>query len=192
MINVHPIYIVASVFCTIATILITCQVYKNPNRLRMFVLFYSIVTLPAAFINVFTVEGALTLQADALTFVISTLLKVVSHFLMVLSVGYRLRMNGTYWKHPLILMGIFFLICTVASILLQIGFVIAYGQDIIYSRMLFFLFIIGLICAILADILAFTYTFLPLIRWKEESRDNEGHARTTALGVSKQKQVYLS
>ncbi|RCH78436.1 hypothetical protein CU098_002421 [Rhizopus stolonifer] len=181
--SVEVIYIVVAVFCSVATLLITSQVIKNPNRLRMFVMFYSIVTLPATVINALAAERVLDLKVDVLIFLISTLLKVVSHFLMILSVGHRLRLDQASWNHPLILFGSVFLVITVVAILLQLIFVTTHFKVFEKTTSLFYSFVVGLIAAIFADAFAFTYTFLPLMQWKRENRENEGNARNTAIGL---------
>ncbi|EIE85496.1 hypothetical protein RO3G_10206 [Rhizopus delemar RA 99-880] len=87
-----------------------------------------------------------------------------------------------YWRHPLVLIGTIFLLLTLAALMAQI---VAIAPQTVFSedRVLLVCFVIGLICAILADVAAFTYTFLPLIEWKKEKRSTEGLSKTTALGI---------
>ena len=86
-------------------------------------------------------------------------------------------------RHPLVLIGAIFLLLTLTALMTQI---ITIAPQTVFSedRVLLISFVIGLICAILADVAAFTYTFLPLIEWKKEKRSTEGLSKTTALGVS--------
>ncbi|KAL4213486.1 hypothetical protein CU097_007049 [Rhizopus azygosporus] len=180
--ELQPGYLISVIFCVIAFVFISIQVFRNPNRLRLFVLFYSIITLPANIINVLTVHQVLPPVANVLSFTTSTLIKVIAHFLMIASVGYRLHIDDGIWKHPLILFGFFFLTCTVVAIILETIAVCTHERYTGYKP-LFYEFVIGLISAILSDVCAFIFTFLPLLYRKKERRSHEGYSRTTALGI---------
>ncbi|KAI9277401.1 hypothetical protein BY458DRAFT_433122 [Sporodiniella umbellata] len=101
---------------------------------------------------------------------------------MIISVGYRLRTDNLRWRHPLILIGSFFLTCTTIALVVQVVYVAIKGplNDI---RPLKILFVVALIFAIVTDMTAFAYTFLPLICQRKEMKVLEGLSKTTALGI---------
>ncbi|GAN04635.1 hypothetical protein MAM1_0069d04096 [Mucor ambiguus] len=105
----------------------------------------------------------------------------ITHFFMVLDVGYRLRMGEADWRHPLVLCGIAFSVCTNTLLLAEI-IILAINSSGTEEYPLKGAFIAGVICAIFGGSCVFTYTFMPLLYWREK-RINEGHSRTTALGV---------
>ncbi|KAG1449381.1 hypothetical protein G6F56_008657 [Rhizopus delemar] len=175
-------YFASTAFCIVAFILVICQVYRNANKLRVFVLLYSLFALPSSILNSLTARDPSLLQADTIMFMITSILKVVFHFGMIISVGYKLRTDNLHWRHPLILGGTFFLVCTMAALLAQTIYVAIVGAEH-EIQPLKISFVIGLICAIITDVLAFIYTFLPLIHWKKEKRSTEGLSKTTALGI---------
>lgn len=179
----HLAHFISTAFCIVASILVACQVYRNPNKLRLFVLIYSISALPSSILNTLSSENQSLAKANTLIFVILSAIKVSSHFLMIITVGSKLRADNMYWRHPLVLIGAIFLLLTLTALMTQI---ITIAPQTVFSedRVLLISFVIGLICAILADVAAFTYTFLPLIEWKKEKRSTEGLSKTTALGVS--------
>jgi uncharacterized membrane protein len=175
-------HLASSTFCTLASILIAYQAVRHPNKLRLFILAYSIMTLPASIISTLYIQGLVSARVNSLTYLVSTLLMTVTHFFMLLDVGKRIRLGNSYWKHPLVLFGIFFLGCTVIVLFAQI-IVLAVNKSEVEEYPLKPCFIAGVICAIFGDMAIFTYTFKPLLYWRE-NRLNEGHSRTTALGVS--------
>lgn len=179
---VLPKHIASSAFCFISSILIAYHSLKHPNKLRLFILGYSIMTLPASIISTIYIEDLVSARTNSIVYLVSTLLMTVTHFFMLLDVGKRLRLGVSYWNHVLVLFGIFFLGCTVIVIFVQI-IILGENRTGMEEYPLRPCFITGVICAICGDMAVFTYTFKPLLYWKE-NRLNEGHSRTTALGVS--------
>jgi len=187
MLSILPAHITSTVFCFISSLLIAYQVIKRPNKLRFSILGYSIFTLPASIISTLSLEGLVSQRANSLVYLVSTLLMCITHFFMVLDVGYRLRAGDAPWKHPLVLCGIAFSACTSILLLAEI-IILAINSSGTEEYPLKGAFIAGVICAIIADSCVFTYTFMPLLYWREK-RVNEGHSRTTALGVSAQNSI---
>lgn len=189
MLSILPPHIASSAFCFVSSVLIAYQVIIRPNKLRFSILGYSIFTLPASIINTLSLEGIVSQRANSLVYLVSTLLMCITHFFMVLDVGYRLRMGEANWKHPLVLCGIAFSICTSVLLLAEI-IILAINSSGKEEYALKGAFIAGVVAAIIADSCVFTYTFKPLLYWKEK-RVNEGHSRTTALGVGIQKSYVI-
>lgn len=185
-----PEHIASSVFCFLASILIAYQSLKHPNKLRLFILAYSIMTLPASIISTAYIENLVFARTNSLVYLVSTLLMTVTHFFMLLDVGRRLRLGHSYWKHPLVLFGIFFLGCTAILLFVQI-IILAANRSGVEEYPLRACFTAGVICAIFGDMAVFTYTFKPLLYWNE-NRLNEGHSRTTALGVSYSNKSFIA
>lgn len=177
-----PGHIVSTTFCTIASVLIAYQVFKHPNKLRIFILVYSIITLPASIIATLQIEGYVSHRTNSLVYLVTTLLMTVIHFFMLLDVGYRLRRGDGDWKHYLVVVGIVFLTITCLLLFAQI-IIMAVNHDGEQHFPLQGAFISGVITALIGDSSVFTYTFMPLIYWKK-NRVNDGYSRTTALGVN--------
>ncbi|KAG2229925.1 hypothetical protein INT48_008306 [Thamnidium elegans] len=176
-----PGHIVSTTFCAIASILIAYQVFKHPNKLRIFILVYSILTLPASVIATLQIEGYVSYRTNSMVYLISTLLMTVIHFFMLLDVGYRLRRGDGDWKHYLVVVGIVFLTITCILLFVQI-IIMAVNHDGEQHFPLQGAFIAGVVAALIGDSSVFTYTFMPLIYWKK-NRVNDGYSRTTALGI---------
>lgn len=182
MISAFPAYLTSSIFCFIASILTAYKVCKHPNKLRVFILGYSIMTLPASIVNTLHVEGYVSSNCNSLVYLISTFLMTVVHFFMLFDVAHRLRVKGADWKHPLVIVAMIFsglacILLVAQIILLGINSGGKYDFPIKWG------FIAGVVVAMIGDGSMFTYTFIPLIYWKE-NRVNEGYSRTTALGVT--------
>lgn len=181
MLSILPAHIVSSSFCFISSLVITYQVIKRPNKVRFSVLGYSILTLPASIVSTLSLEGIVSQRANSLVYLVSTFIMCITHFFMVLDVGYRLRMGEANWRHPLVLCGAAFSACTNTLLLAEI-IILGINSSGTEEYPLKGAFIAGVICAIVAGSCVFTYTFMPLLYWREK-RINEGHSRTTAIGV---------
>lgn len=182
MLSILPAHIASSTFCFISSLLIAYQVIMRPNKVRFSILGYSIVTLPASIISTLCLEGIVSQRINSMVYLISTLLMCVTHAFMVLDVGYRLRIEKPTRMHPLVFWGIVFLTFTSLLLLTEIILLALnlHGTD---EYPLKGAFIAGVICAFVADSCVFTYAFTPLLYWKD-NRVDEGHSKTTALGVS--------
>ncbi|CAO3625201.1 unnamed protein product [Mucor fragilis] len=181
MLSILPAHIVSSSFCFISSLVITYQVIKRPNKVRFSVLGYSILTLPASIVSTLSLEGIVSQRANSLVYLVSTFIMCITHFFMVLDVGYRLRMGEANWRHPLVLCGAAFSACTNTLLLAEI-IILGINSSGTEEYPLKGAFIAGVICAIVAGSCVFTYTFMPLLYWREK-RINEGHSRTTAIGI---------
>lgn len=183
MLPVLPPHIAGNAFCFISTVLIAYQVIRHPNKLRLFILGYSMITLPASIINTVQLENLVSVRCNVLVYLVSTLIMSVTHFFMTLDVGYRLRVGeeGNHWRDPLVLIGMLFVTGTSVFLVVQIV-ILALNADGQQDHPLKACFIGGVVCAIVGDCAVFTFTFKPLIYWRK-NRTNEGHSRTTALGV---------
>lgn len=176
-------HIISSVFCLIASILITYQVVRHPNKLRLSILFYSAITLPASIISTLKIADVVSDRVNSLTYLVSTFLMAGTHCYMLLDVGYRLRTEKEMaWKHPLVITGIAFLGITGALLITEIC-ILAVNKSGQESFPLKGCFIAGVVACIIGDSCIFTFTFQPLIYWKER-RITEGQSTTTALGVN--------
>lgn len=175
-------HIISSTFCAIASILITYQVVRHPNKLRLSILFYSAITLPASIICTLRIADIVSDRVNSLTYLVSTLLMAGTHCFMLLDVGRRLRTeHETSWKNPLVITGLIFLGITGALLLTEIS-ILAVNKSGHESFPLKGCFIAGVVACIIGDSAIFTFTFQPLIYLKER-RVTEGQSTTTALGV---------
>ncbi|KAI7890083.1 uncharacterized protein EV154DRAFT_422630 [Mucor mucedo] len=98
---------------------------------------------------------------------------------MLFDVAHRLRVDGKSWKHPLVIVAIIFSSLACMILLVQI-FMLGINHKIDFPAK--WMFISGVVVAMLGDGSMFTYTFKPLIYWRK-NRMNEGYSRTTALGI---------
>ncbi|KAI8976010.1 hypothetical protein BDB01DRAFT_728228 [Pilobolus umbonatus] len=104
---------------------------------------------------------------------------------MLLDVGYRLRVGEANFKHPLVTIGVIFEVATLALLLTEAALLIKMDDPSapdFNPYPLKWAFIVGVVVALISDCAVFTFTFLPLIYWKK-NRTNEGHSRTTAIGI---------
>lgn len=176
-----PWHIASSSFCVFMIILIVFQVCRNPNKLRLSILGYSIMAIPPSIVNTLHVQGMISARTNAMVYLIATLLMTFAHFLMMLEVGYRLRIGEGNWKDPLVTVGMVFLGVSCILLLVQIG-ILAVNSSGSEEYPLKGCFIAGVVCSIIGHTSVFTYTFTPLIYWKK-NRTNEGLSRITALGI---------
>lgn len=182
--SVLPAHIASSAFCFIASLLIAFQVIRHPNKVRISILGYSIFTLPASIINTLAIEGIIPNRTNSLVYLVSTFLMGVTHFFMMLDVGYRLRAGSDekVWRHPLVIIGIIFLSITGILLLVEI-IVLAVNKNELEEYPVKGCFIAGVVCCIIGDSSIFTFTFLPLMSWRK-SRSDHNQQKTTALGVN--------
>lgn len=176
-----PGHIASSSFCVLMTLLVLFQVCRNPNKLRLSILGYSILAFPPSIVNTLHVQGIISARTNSMVYLIATLIMTFAHFFMMLEVGYRLRIGEGNWKDPLVTIGMVFLGISCILLLVQIG-ILAVNSDGLQQHPIKGCFIAGVICSIIGHTSVFTYTFTPLIYWKK-NRTNEGLSRVTALGV---------
>lgn len=176
-----PAHITSSAFCVFATIMIAFQVCRNPNKIRLYILCYSILALPSSIVNTLTISGTLDQRTDSLVYLASTLFMTVAHFSILLDVGYRLRIGETTWKNPTVIVGIVFLSVSGVLLIAQIIY-LAINPDGKQQYPLTPCFIAGFVTSVVGNLAVFIYGFKPLIYWRE-NRTNEGLSRITALGV---------
>lgn len=176
-----PWHIASSSFCVVMIILILFQVCRNPNKLRLSILGYSLMAIPPSIVNTLHVQGMISARANSMVYLVSTLLMTFAHFLMMLEVGYRLRIGEGNWKDPLVTIGMVFLGISCILLFVQIG-ILAVNSSGSEEHPLKGCFIAGVVTSIVGHTSVFTYTFTPLLYWKK-NRTNEGLSRITALGV---------
>lgn len=177
-----PAHLASSIFCFIASVLTAYQAYKHPKKLRLIILGYSVLTLPASIVTTLHVEGYVSSKSNSLVYLISTFLMMVVHFFMLFDVAHRLRLDGANMKHPLVIIALLFLSLACIDLIAQI-ILLAINADHKAAFPAKWMFVLGVVVAILGDGSMFTYTFIPLVYWRE-NQINEEYSRTTALGVA--------
>lgn len=165
-----PAFIVTNILCILATCLITVQAYRNPKKLRTFLVIYALLTLPCCIVNTLAFEDIVAERWNSLTYLISTALMMTMRIYLVMDIGLRLQTRPG-WYHGLAYSGIAFLIGSCICIVVQLGILGAHTTDQYPFRPVF---ITGVCLAIVASACAYLFAFLPLIR----------SIRASAYGVS--------
>lgn len=175
-----PAFIVGNAFCFISTVLIACQVYRSPKKLRIFIGIFSLLTLPCSIVDTLTFESIISDRWNSLTYLISTFLMMTMHFTMTLDMGFQLRAENASWKHWQVVIGIGGVTASNICILVQIGILGANPLDQFPYKPAF---ILGVCLACVGDSSVMYYAFAPLVR-RKKNRTQPIHSKTTAYGVS--------
>lgn len=175
-----PGYIVGDVLCLVAAILIAIQVIRKPKKLRIFIGFFAVLTLPCSIVNTLTYQGIVADRWNTLSYLISTFLMLMMHLYLIMDIGYQLHGTKDIWSQGLVLTAIALLFGSDICIVVQVAFLGAHPSDPFPFRPAF---ITGVCLAIFSNCAAFFYAFSPLIRWRKRNRTQEAHSKTTAYGV---------
>ncbi|KAI9489598.1 hypothetical protein BDB00DRAFT_770390 [Zychaea mexicana] len=84
------------------------------------------------------------------------------------------------WLRYLAYISIFFLVTVFVFLIVQIVILLIH-EERDYS--IWWMFVLGVCLAIAGQFAAYSYAFMPLIRWKKNKRTQEAHSRTTAYGI---------
>lgn len=175
-----PAFIVGNAFYFISTVLIACQVYRSPKKLRIFIGIFSLLTLPCSIVDTLTFESIISDRWNSLTYLISTFLMMTMHFAMTLDMGFQLRAENASWKHWQVVIGIGGVAASNICILVQVGILGANPLDQFPYKPAF---ILGVCLACVGDSSVMYYAFAPLVR-RKKNRTQPIHSKTTAYGVS--------
>ncbi|KAI8985301.1 hypothetical protein BDB01DRAFT_78400 [Pilobolus umbonatus] len=178
MLSILIVYSVLCSFELMVTLLIQYTTWKKPRRIMYAVSIFSLFTLPASLVNVLTYAEIIDQCWNSLTYCISTAFMLSMHFWLNLDIGQRIRPKGVQYSHPLIILGILCLLCTLSCFVANMTLMFTNNEQ--YPHKIIFL--VGVCVSILADCITYFYAFSGLINMKKD-RFHESQSKTTAIGI---------
>lgn len=177
--TVTALFIASGALEAVFTFLIAIKTFRQPRKVRIVLLSFGLLTLPASVVNILSYSSIVSSHWNSFAYLTSTLFMLVLHFWLNLDVGKHLRIGGVNYKCPYVVGGAVALVGSILCLSTQLVILLV-RDDRNPMRPAF---ITGVVMAIFCDGATYIYSFSALVNLRGK-RIHEGQSRTTAIGVS--------
>ncbi|CAO3617833.1 unnamed protein product [Mucor hiemalis] len=175
---VTALYIASGALEAIFTLLIAAKTFYQPKKIRIVLLSFSLLTLPASVVNILGHSNIVPSHWNAFAYLTSTLFMLALHFWLNLDIGKHLRIGGINYRSPFVIAGTIALGGSMLCLSTQLVILLVRNDP----HPIRAAFVTGVVMAIFCDGATYIYSFSTLIHFKSQ-RFHEGQSKTTAIGV---------